>query len=657
MTVSSEFVSVESEPATLHVDPVEYLPGPGVVTNADEASLEAALGAGVPVTFGVNGVILFTNPIPIATNTTIDGTARRVILDGNNLTRHFIVTNGARLHLINLTLRNGRALGLDGTEGVFPQPVGGGSILSSGGELDLIGCTFMSNQVVGGMGGPDSFVAQRDDVCRGGPSYGGAVYSENGLVAMANCVLAGNQALGGNGHITGAGYVGGGGDALGGAVYCTNGTCQLSGVVFSNNVAKGGNISEGRPEQGGGNAYGGALADEREDLSISGCEFVGNQTFGLWRSAWYDRKAETGMARGGALYHGSGSGAISKTLFALNTATGGTGYTRSDGPFWFGEATGGAILNLGELSIESSAIVSNNATGRDTSHCCDLVLGGGYLFQGLAGSVAGGGIANEGSLSLVNCTLAQNVAHGGGAAGGRSFPGSAFGAALFLTNGVASLLNVTVADNRLEVASNPDAGPPPAMAEGLGQALGSSICVTNSMVAVTNTILSCLAGQTNVSGTLSDGGHNLCSDASAGFTASGSVNAIDPALGPLADNGGPTPTLALLPNSPAVDAGGDQAAPPTDQRGVARPQGSGSDMGAFELVPHLALEWDPRGPIALLYSFRAGETNRVFRSTDLLQWYLIGTVLSDAQGSFRIEDSGGGQPQCFYLVEPFIEEP
>ena len=72
--------------------------------------------------------------------------------------------------------------------------------------------------------------------------------------------------------------------------------------------------------------------------------------------------------------------------------------------------------------------------------------------------------------------------------------------------------------------------------------------------------------------------HNLVEDGSCGADLSG-----DPLLGPLADHGGPTHTMALLPGSPALNAGDASTCPAaTDQRGVARPQGAGCDLGAYE---------------------------------------------------------------------------
>ena len=58
----------------------------------------------------------------------------------------------------------------------------------------------------------------------------------------------------------------------------------------------------------------------------------------------------------------------------------------------------------------------------------------------------------------------------------------------------------------------------------------------------------------------------------------------DARLGPLANNGGPTDTHALLTGSPGIDKGGAPC-PATDQRGISRPRGAACDAGAYELVP------------------------------------------------------------------------
>jgi hypothetical protein len=100
-----------------------------------------------------------------------------------------------------------------------------------------------------------------------------------------------------------------------------------------------------------------------------------------------------------------------------------------------------------------------------------------------------------------------------------------------------------------------------------------------------------------VSGAFTSGGHNLIGDGtgSTGFVngvngdqVGTAVNPIDPMLAPLANNGGPTKTHALLVGSPAIDRGDNTGAPATDQRGVGRPRdGDGNasrivDIGAFE---------------------------------------------------------------------------
>jgi concanavalin A-like lectin/glucanase superfamily protein len=100
-------------------------------------------------------------------------------------------------------------------------------------------------------------------------------------------------------------------------------------------------------------------------------------------------------------------------------------------------------------------------------------------------------------------------------------------------------------------------------------------------------------------------GHNIVGDSSCGLTGPGDLQNTDPLLGPLANNGGPTPTHMPLCNSPAIDgvpvadstdANGVPIA--TDQRGVMRPLGTGADIGAVEVgssqtvtIPSTAGPW------------------------------------------------------------------
>ena len=98
-----------------------------------------------------------------------------------------------------------------------------------------------------------------------------------------------------------------------------------------------------------------------------------------------------------------------------------------------------------------------------------------------------------------------------------------------------------------------------------------------------NTVADCSI----MAGTLSDAGYNLDSDGSCGFSAANhSQSAVDPDLGPLQNNGGPTPTQAPGIGSPVLNripSGTSPVCPSVDQRGVDRPQGGGCDIGAVEL--------------------------------------------------------------------------
>ncbi len=83
----------------------------------------------------------------------------------------------------------------------------------------------------------------------------------------------------------------------------------------------------------------------------------------------------------------------------------------------------------------------------------------------------------------------------------------------------------------------------------------------------------------DVSGAITSQGYNLVSNVSrsSGWITTDILNQ-NPFLAPLGDYGGPTQTVALLPNSPAINAGNNANAPATDQRGFARIVGGVIDI-------------------------------------------------------------------------------
>ena len=121
---------------------------------------------------------------------------------------------------------------------------------------------------------------------------------------------------------------------------------------------------------------------------------------------------------------------------------------------------------------------------------------------------------------------------------------------------------------------------------------GGGIFNNTTAPALINTIV---AGNTadrpDLSGSFTSNGHNLIGNdtGSSGFVdgdngdqVGSASEPIDPMLDELADNGGPTPTHALLAGSPAIDSGDNDTAPSTDQRGAARIRNNIIDIGAFE---------------------------------------------------------------------------
>jgi hypothetical protein len=186
---------------------------------------------------------------------------------------------------------------------------------------------------------------------------------------------------------------------------------------------------------------------------------------------------------------------------------------------------GGGILNRGALFLDSSTISENIGTG----------------------------ISNvSGLTTLINSTVSGNV---GGLGGGLFNLSSRTGI---------KLINSTVSGNSAAFG---------------GGKYGSHIEMANTIIAQnTATVL----GGDCSGGEVISLGHNIDSDGTCDLFALGDLPYVDPLLGPLQDNGGLTPTHAILSGSPAINAGDDSACPEDDQRGFPRPQGLVCDVGSFE---------------------------------------------------------------------------
>lgn len=243
---------------------------------------------------------------------------------------------------------------------------------------------------------------------------------------------------------------------------------------------------------------------------------------------------------------------------------------------------GGGVRNTGILTLVDSTITDNTARtagGGILSVVATLTLVNSTISNNTSKDSVGGGIYVErGPLTVTNSTVANNTSTGGG--GG-------LGGGVFISSGTVTFTNSTISNNNASLT-------------GGGIYNGGVLTLTNTTVSgntavngggvdnfygttanLVNTIIANNSGG-DCRESLSSQGHNLDSDGTCGLSGPGDLSNTDPLLGPLQDNGGPTFTHALLPGSPAIDAGDDTAAPATDQRGIARPQGAASDIGAYE---------------------------------------------------------------------------
>jgi CSLREA domain-containing protein len=468
------------------------------------------------------------------------------------------------------------APGLSGTITLSSQLVITKDLTINGPGADVI--TVSGNDAVR-VFSVDSGVAFAIDnltIANGSASGGGAgaiyaPYSGSGpktTLAVNNCTFTGN---------------------IGGAIYIHEAEFTVTDSVFSTNVCEGCSagaifidacldknafISGSTFYSNTAGNEGGAILSFHSNLVISDSSFIGNgatsggaivNTFLGHLTVNSSSFISNTATSGGALYSSLGTiTVINDSFIGPNTASGAGGGIYNSGTFTItasivtsntaSAGCGGGIYNSATASIDDSVIQNNTADsgGGGGGVCND----GGTLSinrstisgnNAYPGSGSGGGLSNNGTAMIANSTIAYNHAHVGGG--------------ILNTAGSVTLANATIANN----SGDAERG------------------IRNyGTVTLTNTIMSNIDNCTG--GTFVDGGNNLqYHDATCGVT----IPVADPLLGPLQDNGGDTLTMALLPGSPAIDAGNNAVCAAVlvnsvDQRGVWRPLGGSCDIGAYE---------------------------------------------------------------------------
>jgi hypothetical protein len=437
-----------------------------------------------------------------------------------------------------------------------------GQITRTAGLLDTItfdaglnGSTLKLSTVGDVSAGPSAFLVN-DQVVIDGPSGNSGItlsaagttmrlfnVTSTGNLTLQNLTLSGGSAQGFNGGNETSSGAGGGSAGLGGAIF-NQGSLTIFDSTLTGNLAQGGAGGSFQYSlSGAGGAGGGGLNAPGGSASANQGSGGGGPNPGYGGSFLYPngRGGGFGGGGGGGYGHGVGSGAGNGGAGGFGAGGGGVGsfVGRSGGSGGFGGGGGGGILYPGGGGGYGGGGGGGGINGQ----------GGG----GGGGAGLGGAVFNEaGTVVITNSTFSGNAADGGASGVGRfgSQPGAAgegLGGGLFNHNGTISVLNSTFSANTADQGGRG--------VFNLGDGTTATAIINDTIIGQSDTSVEDFTGKTVNAGTNTTAGIGDLIRTQSGFAGT-IVSTADPNLGALANNGGATPTMALLPNSPAIGAGG-----------------------------------------------------------------------------------------------------
>jgi hypothetical protein len=349
------------------------------------------------------------------------------------------------------------------------------------------------------------------------------------------------------------------------------GVANFGGILTITNSTIAGNTTTAQ--------FGGGVAN----FSYFGYVYGGADYYGKTVITNSTISGNSGSSVGGGVSNLASTLTITNSTISGNSATDGGGVANVTG-FVYDFSIGGTLI------ITNSTISGNTADNRGGG--VDNFLIGSTLIMtdstisGNSGSSVGGGVANVGNAVITNSTISGNTAPVGGGVWnvGEAAPYHYNASGAYLT-----IANSTIVGNTAEVRGGGVANPNDltlirTLVSGNTAPVGPEISNDGAVVADNHNLFG-VDGEARVAG-FSPGPTDVVPPAGVRLS-----DILDPSL---ADNGGPTQTLALVPGSPAIDAGGpvclDADGDPlrTDQRGQPRPvdgNGDGTaacDIGAFE---------------------------------------------------------------------------